>query len=222
MRAAAALALGLGLAAGLATGLRAKPLILIDPGHGGSDAGVQAPGFKESDYTLDLARRLQAALSARGVDSQLTRDHDMDLSPSARVALADAMQPTAMISLHANAAFQEAARGPRIFTPAPGPVDEPAAPLWPQASRLKAGASKALGLSLARALGQTGPRAVQNLRLAVFRGLNVPACLVETEFASNPEGLAELKDPAKRDALAVRLAAGLGAWIQNPGAVHAP
>jgi N-acetylmuramoyl-L-alanine amidase len=211
---------GLGLALILAlaaSALAAKPLILLDPGHGGADKGVQAPGFAESEFTLDLAHRLAPLLQAQGLDVQLTRDADQDLSASARVALADALRPSAVVSLHANAAFQASARGPRLFVPAEGPVDEPAAPLWDQASRLQAPASKALGLALARALGLGGPRPVQSLKLALFRGLAAPACAVECEFASHGEGLASLKDPAWRDALARKLAAGISAWALGGG-----
>jgi len=219
MRPAPALLLALALAAGLP----AKGVILLDPGHGGADAGVQADGFKESEFSLDLAKRLKPLLEARGLDVELTRDSDTALSPSARVALANDLKPLALVSLHANAAFQASAHGTRIFVPAEGPVDEPAAPLWQQASRLRAGASKSLGMGIARALGVGGPRPVQSLKLALFRGLSVPGCLVECEFASQPEGLAYLKDPAKRDDLARRLAVGIANWALGPaGADHAP
>jgi N-acetylmuramoyl-L-alanine amidase len=210
------------LALALAAGLPARGLILLDPGHGGADAGVQADGFKESEFSLDLAKRMMPLLQARGLDVQLTRDTDTDLSPSARVALANSLQPLALVSLHANAAFQATAHGTRIFVPAEGPVDEPAAPLWQQASRLKAPSSKSLGLGLARALGVAGPRPVQSLKLALFRGLSVPGCLVECEFASEPEGLAFLKDPAKRDSLAKHLADGIANWaLGGAGGGHA-
>jgi N-acetylmuramoyl-L-alanine amidase len=210
------------LALALATGLPAKGLILLDPGHGGSDVGVQADGFKESEFSLDLARRLKPLLESRGLDVQLTRDSDVDLSPSARVAMANQLQPLALVSLHANAAFQAGARGVRIFVPAEGPVDEPEAPLWQQASRLKAVSSKSLGMSLARALGVSGPRPVQSLKLALFRGLSVPGCLLECEFATRPEGLAFLKDPAKREEMAQRLSTGIANWaLGGAGADHA-
>ena len=203
--------------------LGARALILLDPGHGGQDAGVQVEGFKESEFSLDLAGRMKPLLAARGLDVALTRDSDLDLSPSARVALANAQQPMALVSLHANAAFQSAAHGPRIFVPADGPVDEPSAPLWQQASRLRAGSSKNLGMSLARALGVSGPRPVQSLKLAVFRGLSVPGCVVECDFASQPEGLAVLKDAATRDELAKRLANGIANWaLGSAESSHAP
>jgi N-acetylmuramoyl-L-alanine amidase len=207
----------------LAAGLGAKPLVLLDPGHGGSDGGVLAPGFKEADFVLDLAKRMDPLLKARGCDVRLTRDSDESLSLSARVDLANSLQPMAMVSLHVNAAFQPLAKGPRLFVPAEVAVDEPQAPLWEQAAGMHAEASHTLGLSLAKALGITGPRPVQSLKLGLFRGLSVPICVVELEFATHPEGLAAMKDDAACQALAAKLADGIADYVLAPQqeAVHA-
>lgn len=201
------------LAASLAT---AKPLVLLDPGHGGADAGVKADGFRESDFALDLAKRMEALLKAKGCDVRKTRDSDAAVSLTARVEMANALQPLALVSLHANAAFQPLAKGARVFTPYEGKVDDAAAPLWEQAASLHAAASRTLGLSIAKALGLGGGKPVQSLKLGLFRGLSVPACLVEVEFASQPEGLASLKDEAWRQALAEKLATAVAAYVQAP------
>jgi N-acetylmuramoyl-L-alanine amidase len=191
----------------------AKPLVLLDPGHGGDDPGVALPGFREADYVLDLARRVEALLKARSCDVRLTRDSDDSLSLTARVAMANALQPLAMVSLHVNAAFQTYAKGPRLFVPADAAVDEPQAPLWEQASGMHAAASHTLGMSLAKALGITGPRPVQSLKLGLFRGLSVPVCMVELDFATHPDSLKALKDDAANQALAAKLADGIAAYV---------
>src|SRR6185503_15992064 len=61
-----------------AGGLRA---IIIDPGHGGDDAGAKGPqGTLEKNVTLAVARRLKASLEARlGVRVLLTRDGDQTI-----------------------------------------------------------------------------------------------------------------------------------------------
>ena len=200
----------------MATGLRAAPLVLLDPGHGGADAGVSVQDFRESDYVLALAQRIVPLLKARGCDVALTRDGDQTLSLTARVELANAMQPLAMVSLHVNAAFQAQAQGPRIFVPSDMKVDEPEAPLWEQAAGMHAAASRTLGLCLAKALGITGPRPVQTLKLGLFRGLSVPVCLVEVGFATHPEDLAALKDDAANEVLAVKLATGIADYVVGP------
>jgi N-acetylmuramoyl-L-alanine amidase len=210
-------ALGLFLAA-LAAGLGAKPLVLLDPGHGGLDSGVLAQGFREADFNLEMAKRVEPLLKARGLDVRLTRDADQSLSLTARVELANALQPIAMVSLHANAAFQTLAKGPRIFIPAEAKVDEPEAPLWEQAAGMHAAASHTLGLCLAKFLGITGARPVQSLKMGIFRGLSVPACLVELDFATHPDSLAALRDDGAKQALAAKLADGIAEYVLGPQA----
>jgi N-acetylmuramoyl-L-alanine amidase len=202
----------------LAPGLRSAPLVLLDPGHGGVDAGVSVQDFRESDFTLALAKRVEALLEARGCAVKLTRDTDQSLSLTARVEMANSLQPMALVSLHVNAAFQADAKGPRLFVPAASKVDEAEAPLWEQAAGMHAAASHTLGLCLAKSLGVTGPRSVQTLKLGLFRGLSVPACLVELDFATSPQGLAALKDPAAVEALASRLAGGIADYVLGPQA----
>jgi len=225
MNALARCAAALALASGLWAPASARPLVLLDPGHGGPDGGVQAAGFREADFVLDLARRVEPLLKARGADVRLTRDSDEALSLSARVDLANALQPLAMVSLHVNAAFQPLARGTRLFVPAETAVDLPEAPLWGQAAGMHAAASHTLGLCLAKAFGVGGPRPVQSLKLGLFRGLGVPACLVELEFATHPEDLALLKNDSQVQALAEKLADGIAAYVlpppaEAPGAAH--
>lgn len=208
----AAWALAWGAAAGL------PGAVLIDPGHGGEDPGVVAEGFREADFTLALAKDLAVRLRQAGLEARLTREADRGLSLSARVQMANQMRPKVLVSLHANASFQRGAQGARVFVPAEGPVDDPVAPLWEHAARLQARASRELGLAVAAALGQRGPRAVQVLKMGLFRGLAVPACVVELGFASDPASLAELKDPAWRAGVAERLAASLAAHLGAPAA----
>jgi N-acetylmuramoyl-L-alanine amidase len=215
--AALVLAPALALAA-VAVPTPVHPAVLLDPGHGGSDAGVVAGGLRESDLALTLAREVSEALKARDIVSQLTRDSDQDLSLSARVVLANSLKPAALLSLHLNNSYSQGATGPRLFVPGEGPVDDPVAPLWPQAARLRAKDSKALGLALARALSVGGPRPVQTLKMGLFRGLAVPACVLELGFAGDAAFVAELKDDAKRKALAGKIAAGLARFVHGEGA----
>lgn len=214
---AALLALWASAAMAAAPAQPAGPAVLIDPGHGAPDLGVQADGFDEAGFVLALGQDLAKALKASGIEAQLTRDSAEGLSLGARVRLANQLRPKAMLSLHVNASFQQAAQGPRLFVPEEGAVDEPASPLWEQAARLRARDSRSLGLALARSLGATGPRPVQTLKMGLFRGLAVPVCVVELGFATDAEALAGFKDPARRQALAQRLASGLRSYLQEAG-----
>jgi N-acetylmuramoyl-L-alanine amidase len=213
-------ALSWGWTVGPAWAAAAKPVIMLDPGHGGIDRGVKVGGLEEATYVLDLSLKVAEALKKAGYDARLTRDQDISLSPASRTAMAAAAGAVALVSLHVNASYNAQARGLRVFVPAPGTVDEPAAPLWEQASRLQANASRSLGQHIAAALGEAGGKSVQTLKLALFRGLVVPAAQVELDYASNPEALADLKQAATQDALAAKLAKGIDLFAQET--VHAP
>lgn len=71
-----------------------KPLVLLDPGHGGQDPGISAGGLLEKDLTLDLAKRVAARLPG----SRLTRQGDQYVPLEAR--LAQAQTASVMVSLH--------------------------------------------------------------------------------------------------------------------------
>lgn len=215
-------ALLLAFALACAASLPARSLVLLDPGHGGSDAGVTVGSLVEKDFALDVAKRVQAILKDKGVEARLTREDDRDLSLTARVTLADQIRPAAFLSLHLNASFNAEARGPRVFVPADAASDEPLAPRLEQAAGLHAAESRALGGCLARALGAAGARPVQSLKLGIFRGLDAPAALVELEFATRSGAAEELKDPARVQALAAKVAQGLLEFLQVPEAADAP
>lgn len=87
------------------TGIRT---IVIDPGHGGSEAGARGTGGAlEKDITLTLARRLKAALEARlGVRVLLTRDGDVTVDLDDRASIANNNKADLFISLHANASVR--------------------------------------------------------------------------------------------------------------------
>src|SRR3954469_20245685 len=60
-------------------------VIVIDPGHGGIDAGASTTGALEKDLTLAIARKLRTTLQSRlGATVLLTRDSDVALTNEAR------------------------------------------------------------------------------------------------------------------------------------------
>src|SRR5579862_1150332 len=85
-----------GPAAGIA---RARPLVVIDPGHGGSNTGAAGAvaGVHEKQVTLAIATRVRELLAARGVDVVLTRDDDRTLTLRQRAAIADHLGADAFI-----------------------------------------------------------------------------------------------------------------------------
>ena len=82
---------------------RARPLVAIDAGHGGFDPGTEsAGGVAEKNVALAIARRVAAALEARGIDAELTRNDDKFLSLKQRTELANHVHADLFVSIHLN------------------------------------------------------------------------------------------------------------------------
>ncbi|MFT9496359.1 N-acetylmuramoyl-L-alanine amidase family protein [Anaerosolibacter sp.] len=88
--------------------------IMIDIGHGGSDAGAAANGLVEKDLNLKVGLKLREMLSWYEVDVRMTRDKDIDLSADQRVKLVNDFNPDLCVSVHHNAAAASA-RGAEVI-----------------------------------------------------------------------------------------------------------
>lgn len=199
-------------------------IIVIDPGHGGSNLGTRSvlDGSHEKDFTLDWARRLAPMLETNGWKVFLTRTNDADMSLSNRVSFADACKADLFISLHFNAApsptnNEEGGIETFCVTPSGMPstlkrdYDDDASLVFPdnrfdiqnfqyamrvQRSLLKLTSAHDHGVRRARFM-------------TVLRGENCPAILVEGGYLSNPREARRIADPAYRQKLAEAVAAAL-------------
>jgi len=95
-----------------------RPLVVIDPGHGGIDSGAEAAGgIKEKDIVLSFALKLQQLLVDSGrFDVALTREDDTFLRLEERVALARTNKADIFISIHADSFQQPEIRGASVYT----------------------------------------------------------------------------------------------------------
>ena len=79
----------------------AGKVVVIDPGHGGSDAGVCVDGISEAQLVWEIARSLEQRLQTLGVRTHLTRQADSGGGDeSRRAAFANATEADLLISLH--------------------------------------------------------------------------------------------------------------------------
>ena len=93
-----------------------KPLVMLDPGHGGIDPGAEQGGIREADLVLTFARKLREALLRRGVlDVAMTRDEDVFVSLDGRIRAARAARADLFISIHADALPEGLASGAVMY-----------------------------------------------------------------------------------------------------------
>jgi N-acetylmuramoyl-L-alanine amidase len=95
-----------------------RPLVMLDPGHGGADPGtVGASGYYEKDLTLAMAREIKRQIEADGrFRAQLTRETDVFIPLRDRIAIARAAHADIFISLHADSNFVTSHRGATVYT----------------------------------------------------------------------------------------------------------
>jgi N-acetylmuramoyl-L-alanine amidase len=102
-----------------------KPIVVLDPGHGGVDSGaIGINGIKEKDVVLEVAMeviRLNDILFDNTLDIYLTRYKDTLISLGHRTKLARALQPDYFISIHCNQATRNAAQGIEVYVQQPKP-----------------------------------------------------------------------------------------------------
>jgi N-acetylmuramoyl-L-alanine amidase len=108
----------------------AKPVIVLDPGHGGIDPGTSsADGVTEKDVVLAFAKSLKAKLEATGrYDVYLTREDDTFLPLRERVEFAQKKGAGLFLSIHADYFPQqtEKATGATVYTLSEQASDEEA------------------------------------------------------------------------------------------------
>lgn len=125
-----------------------RPLVVIDPGHGGRDVGAISPhgGGYEKDVTFAIARAAAEAINAGGVArAELTRDDDRFLPLGERPAIARRRGAALFISVHADSAPNAAARGASVYTLSEVASDAMAARLAARENRADALAGINLG-----------------------------------------------------------------------------
>ncbi len=181
-------------------------LIVIDPGHGGSDSGSQHGGLKEADLTLDMAKRLRQILIARGWQVKLTRETDVDVyAPNdsardelqARVDVANSAGARLFVSIHANAFINSGPYGTTTYISKPSDV------------------AFAHIVETHLAADGTKDDGVIKSHLYVTYHTRMPAVLVETAFLTNPSDYALLASPAWRQKVAQEIADGIGQYSRQ-------
>ena len=190
-----------------------RPVIVLDPGHGGSDPGARAAGthWFEKELTLDWALRLSAMLAANGWQVFLTRTNDSSLALSNRVAFADAHRADLFISLHFNSSTQGREQGLETYCLTPAGMqssitrgEDDLLASFPN------NAFDAENLALAYRVHSallhataSNDRGVRRARFpGVLRNQSRPAILIEGGYISNPEEAARIASPAHRQKLA--------------------
>ena len=160
----------------------------IDPGHGGSDPGAIGPtGLTEQEVNLTTSFFFRDSLEAHGATVVMTRVEDVSLSLAARSSLANEMAVDRCISVHHNASTSQFANytGVHIYLDTPE-IDTHLA------SNIVVRLDSVLNIGVVSS--NCGTYGVRANNFHMVREPNMPCCLTEVSFISNPGEETRLRD----------------------------
>lgn len=194
-----------------------RPMIVLDPGHGGQDPGaIGVGGSYEKNLTLAAALELRRQLLAtRRYRVALTRTTDATVELAERVAFARAHQAALLISLHADSAPRNpAARGASVYVRSGGVRFRRTRANAPDPARLSHRLQAALVGSLAGRVPLV-PAPARAAHLYVLSS-RIPGVLLEMGFLSNARDERALRTPAHRRRIAAAVVAAVRTCLAEP------
>ena len=198
---------GKGMLLGEAVKKPGVPVVVVDPGHGGEDAGCSVGGISEKDVNLAIAERLCSRLKEMGYQVIMARGDDTYIAKERRVEMANFWQADIYVSIHQN--FYEDSSVAGIET-------------WYDGSDASRDSRRLARLLHQEAVSATGGGAREirdDADFCVTGKTAMPACLIETGFLSNPEERGRLLDPAYQDKLTEGIARGIDLYF-NPRTLY--
>ena len=174
-------------------------LVVIDPGHGGSDPGAVVGNVNEKDLNLDVALRLKYLLEANGVRVVMTREDDTFVNLYARAGIANEVDADLFISIHHNTATSSASGTETLYYP------DPEKKLFAQA----------LQDAVVRQTGFPSRGIVERPGIVVTRETKMPSALVEVGFMSNKNELAIMMTDEFKNQVAQGLLQGIVDYLSG-------
>lgn len=175
----------------------AKKIIVIDPGHGGSDCGAIRNGIYEKNITLDISQRVATLLEKKGYVVYMTRETDATVSLQDRVDISEDISPEIFVSIHVNSSNNESPNG------------------------IETHYYKDNSLTLAKTVHASmlnhitaNNRGLFKSKFYVINHTTAPAILVEIGFLSNPTERAQLVSESRKQATAKAIAEGIDDYFK--------
>ncbi len=182
-------------------------LVVVDPGHGGIDAGkVGINGVEEKEINLKISLKIKEILNKEKVDVILTRESDERLADTQvsdlkeRVSIMNNQKPVLAVSIHQNSYHEESVSGSQVFYYTDSTEGKQAAEI------------------LQRCLKELDPEnaknAAANNTYYILKKTEVPVVIVECGFLSNYSEAEKLAEEAYQQSLAEAVSKGILQYIQ--------
>lgn len=184
-------------------------IIVIDPGHGGTDSGARSPGkdVNEKDLTLAISRYVAEALEREGATVYMTRNSDVFIPLPDRPAVANREHADFFVSIHINSnKTNNSQTGTYVYYHGRDVTSQALA---------KAISEEVGNVNGLRARGVLSDTTRYDSGFAVLRGSKVPAVLVETGYINNDGDRSKMVTAEFQRAMAIGVVRGLKVFLGN-------
>lgn len=195
-----------------------KRVVMIDPGHGGSDSGAVANGTTEKAVNLIMSKKLRDELKRRGYEVRMMRENDKDIRLVDRGRITNNSDADIFISVHQNAHPRHNAQGIETFYYKSHPNWQPKINKKYHSNGQRIANSKHLSDLIQRnLLRETGAvdRKVQSKTFAVLRETARPAVLVEAGFLDHPVEGKRIQRPEYHDKVVKAVADAVDEYFRD-------
>ena len=193
-----------------------KPLVILDPGHGGKDGGTVSGDVLEKNLNLLLVKKIANELKRYQISVVTTRSVDEMVGLSDRALIANKYPNAIFVSIHHNAATLNSAKGIETYYSNQKPkslkIEQMHLLKIKEGEAFVDNRSKMLAKLLHSSVCQVtdaADRGVRDRSLAMTRWVSCPSVLIECGFLTNPEEKLDLLSESYRDALSRGAADGI-------------
>ncbi len=224
-----------------------KMRIVVDPGHGGKDAGAVRGKYREKDWNLAVGNELARLLKKGNFEVKITRSTDVFIALSERSKIANNFKADLFVSVHVNATKNSKASGFQVYFRSEKATDREAAEtaaLENEAMQYEEvhynfvdallqslakneyinESSKLAGYIKNSVYKQPGigipvdqKNAIRQANFYVLKGVQSPSVLVEMGFISSPKDRARLSQEAVQKKMAQGIYNGIVSYAKQEG-----
>ena len=177
-----------------------NPVVFLDAGHGGSEAGGRSGDIYEKDINLQIVKKVKSVLENDGCQVFLSRDSDTSVKLEDRITEAEKCGADVFVSVHQNSLDNDSVtHGVKTHC---------------SESNAKSSGLASLVQKGVLARTEAKDRGVEETSTQyVLQSTEFPSCLIETGFlTSDTEGLL-LQDSAYQDKIALGIADGIEQFL---------
>jgi N-acetylmuramoyl-L-alanine amidase len=181
--------------------------IMIDAGHGGTDAGAIQDGLKEKDITLSIATVLKQKAEASGYKVVMSRSTDVTVGVKNRATLANEEKVDLLISIHVNSEEKDATKnGIEYFV---GKNNN----LAYAKQSLLAGSNIANALKEISAINTHTEPQSREVGIWILKATNCPSVLVELGYISNDKDMQFITSKDNQNLIAEKMLTGITKYM---------